>query len=104
MNTPPPRYKGLTALQGAAMGGHAAILETLLDAGADVDVAGSYYGGFTALAVASSSGHSWIVRRLLEAGADPKMTSGNKSLTPLCIANFKDHREIIKILQDAEES
>ena len=52
----------------AARNGHDAIVRTLLDAGADKDLARS--DGATPLFIAAQEGYDAIVRALLDAGAD----------------------------------
>ena len=58
-----------TALMEAAGGGHTAIVQALLDAGADINVKDNE-GGLTALIVAAALGQTDVVKVLLDAGAD----------------------------------
>ncbi|KAF8518578.1 hypothetical protein JB92DRAFT_2634701, partial [Gautieria morchelliformis] len=56
------------ALQVASLRGHHAIVQLLLENGADVNAQGGWYGN--ALQAALSQGHHPIVQLLLEKGAD----------------------------------
>ena len=79
------RGDGLTALHLAAEGGHQAMAEALVAAGAAVD-AGTRIGGYTPLHVAARAGHGAVVLRLLEAGADPNARTTNSGVTALHLA------------------
>jgi ankyrin repeat protein len=62
------------ALQAASSGGYDAIIQRLLEAGANVNAQGGYYGD--TLYAASIGGRNAIVKRLLEAGADVNAQGG----------------------------
>ena len=62
------------ALRAAASRGEAAVVRSLLEAGASVDEPNEY--GATALILASMGGHADVVRVLLEAGADADLAEG----------------------------
>ena len=79
------RGDGLTPLHLAAEGGHEAVAEALIAAGAAVE-AGTRIGGYTPLHVAARSGHGGIVLRLLEAGANPNVVATNSGVTALHLA------------------
>lgn len=81
----PDSLTGLTALTIASLRGDAAIVETLLAAGADPDAAGPQ--GMPALAALTRScgADSRIAKMLLDAGADPDARSG-AGLTPAMTA------------------
>ena len=79
------RGDGLTALHLAAEGGHRAVAEALVAAGAAVD-AGTRIGGYTSLHVAARAGHGAVVLSLLEAGADPNARTTNTGVTALHLA------------------
>ncbi len=79
------RGDGLTALHLAAEGGHQAMAEALVAAGAAVD-AGTRIGGYTPLHIAARAGHGAVVLRLLEAGADPNARTTNSGVTALHLA------------------
>ena len=64
---PNNRANGLSALLSASDGGHLHVVQLLLEARADADVAGNQ--GMTPLISASAQGHVDVVRVLLEAGA-----------------------------------
>src|SRR4029453_8220710 len=72
--------RGQTALMWAAAEGHAAVVQTLIDAGADIRV--RVPSGFTPLLFAVREGRLDVVRVLLKAGADvheamqPRKSSG----------------------------
>jgi ankyrin repeat protein len=96
------RYKALSALQAAALGGHLHVVNRLLAAGADVNAEGCYYNGCTALYAAALEGHVHVVRRLLDVGSDRNMTAGNKHWTPFQAAFSMGHDEIAEILSRRE--
>ena len=79
------RGDGLTALHLAAEGGHDAVAQALVAAGAAVD-AGTRVGGYTPLQVAARAGHGGVALRLLEAGADPNARTTNSGVTALHLA------------------
>ena len=58
------------SLQVAAGGGHLAVIERLLAAGADVNVAAVGYDGGTAMQAAAGGGHLEVIERLLTVKAD----------------------------------
>lgn len=76
---------GMTAVHLAAQSGHAAILQSLLDAGADVDPT-TRIGSYTPLHIASGQANGAIVRMLLQAGADVNATTTNSLATALHLA------------------
>jgi ankyrin repeat protein len=102
VNTKLMRYKGLTALQAAAQVGNQTLVERLLDAGADVNAEGCYHNGVTAVYAAAEVGHLSIVRLLVKEGADVEMRAGNKKWTPLQIAIFTGHEEVVEFLKKVE--
>jgi hypothetical protein len=84
-----------TALFGAAIEGHTAVVRELLEAGAAVDAADA--GGWTPLLAASMSGHTSTVQLLLDAGAAVDMRE-DAGLTPLHGAAFWGEVEVVKAL------
>lgn len=62
-----------TALHWAASSGDVAVLDALLDAGADIDAPGAVLGGGTALADACGFGNWAAARRLVERGASTRL-------------------------------
>lgn len=91
---------GLTAVHLAAQSGHRAILEALLNAGAEVDPT-TRIGSYTPLHIASSQADSAIVRLLLKAGADAKSTTTNSHVTALHLAAQEvGGAESVKLLLD----
>jgi hypothetical protein len=63
-----------SVLQAASVEGHDAVVQRLLEAGADINAQGGEYGN--ALQAASEKGHDSVVQRLLEAGADVNAQGG----------------------------
>jgi len=76
---------GMTAVHWAAQSGNAAILELLLNAGAEVDPT-TRIGSYTPLHIASARADGAIVGKLLEAGADASATTSNSKVTALHLA------------------
>lgn len=70
-----------TALHYAAFAGHAAIVETLLERGAEVNARST--NGSTVLMMAAREGHAAIAERLVAAGADPQLKNdfGDDAIT-----------------------
>ena len=88
---------GYTALMCASENGHTAIVQILLEAGADKDAKNIY--GCTALMYASENGHITVVQLLLRAGADKdvKNTYGCTAL----IASASSEAAVVRLLLDA---
>ena len=84
------------ALRAAASRGEAAVVRSLLEAGASVDEPNEY--GATALILASMGGHADVVRVLLEAGADADLADGFYRLKPLEWAAENAHKDIVSLL------
>ena len=76
------------ALLRASGKGHTAVVELLLDKGAQIDV--------RALCSAARAGELEMVRLLLEKGVDPNGATGSPS--PLCFALRFDRIEMVKLL------
>lgn len=87
-----------TALQIAAAFGHTTILQTLLQAGADVNTKDK--DGYTALMIAAKKGNTESVKALIANGAqlDATDTDGDTALT---LAAKQGHSGIVKLLQEA---
>jgi ankyrin repeat protein len=68
---------GQTALSWAAMGGHEAMVELLLEKGADMECRSNDYR--KPLWWAAKKGHKAVVKLLLEKGADVECNSRNDS-------------------------
>lgn len=60
-----------TALHYAAFAGHADLVDTLLQAGADINARST--NGSTVIMMAAREGHAALAKRLLEAGANPAL-------------------------------
>ncbi|CAM9484680.1 unnamed protein product [Pylaiella littoralis] len=91
---------GFSALYIAARGGHLAVTETLIEAGADLearppcefpDVA------LTPLFIAMTKGHTEVVRALIKAGGDPN-TRCLDGITMLSRAAGEGYTDIVRIL------
>jgi len=102
-------YDGRTALLCAAKNGNLELIKRLLDRGADPNLASENLGsgrrtdyGLTPLMAASARGRTDIVRMLLNAGANLNLEDGN-GRTALRLASIEGHRDIVKILKDAEK-
>lgn len=71
--------QGRPPLHLAAEGGHLAVVEALVAAGAQVDETEEGYGCGTALMWAAANGHLAVVKALLAAGADPRIVAHDGS-------------------------
>ena len=90
-----------TALSNAATVNNSEGVEILLDAGADVNLAGcSLDQRWTALHHAAYAGHVEVVERLLEAGADPSAMA-DMAETPLSWAMIRGWVDIAVMLAEA---
>jgi ankyrin repeat protein len=90
------RINGYTPLLLAARAGHAAVMEPLLDAGADAG--GATGNGTTALMFAAASGEVAAVEILLARGADVNAKESVRGLTPLMFAAAADRAPIVELL------
>jgi ankyrin repeat protein len=99
---PPRVIEGTTVLHWAAYKGgykHRLLLNVLLAAGEDVDVAAQGGGdGVTALMIAVLRGKTDVVKQLLGAGADVNRTETSNERSALHYAAQKGHTEIVKLL------
>lgn len=98
---PPPRY-WCSPLNRAAEYGSAAIVQLLMERGADPRVLTDRQGN-TALYIAAKKGRADVVRVLLEAGADPNATRTLNAESPLYAAarslnNEWSHVEVVRLL------
>ena len=73
-------------------------MRTLLDAGADKDLAQNV--GANPLYIAAQNGHDAVVRALLDAGAD-KDLAAHVGATPLFVAAQEGHDAVVRALLDA---
>ncbi|GFO39840.1 ankyrin homolog [Plakobranchus ocellatus] len=78
------------------MSRHPDMVETLLDAGADPNIANSL--GDTALHMAVAEGSVGTIRQLVEAGAELEVRDSN-GLTPLLLATNTGHADVIGLLK-----
>ncbi len=95
--------EGWTALLNAAHWKRALLLQTLLDAGADVNAkcscSGYLSGGWTALMIATRNADMDMVNILLSRGADPNL-SNNDGKTALIIAVEEKIENMVRVLLD----
>ena len=82
----------------ASYNGHEQTVKLLLDAGADVNAQGGFYGN--ALQAASYNGHDQTVKLLLDAGADVNVQGGSYG-NALQAASYNSHEQTVKLLLDA---
>ncbi len=96
-------YFGGTALSFAAEGGHEAIVEALLAAGASADLADR--SGYSPLHLAARRGHTGCVQLLLNGGAPPDARDGQKQ-TPLhlCVNKGQSDGGVLSLLLDSGAS
>ncbi|KAF8542006.1 ankyrin repeat-containing domain protein [Trichophaea hybrida] len=93
---------GWSILQLAAQVGHLAVVERLLQAGADVNTEPSNSNGRTALWAAAKGGHHAVVDRLLQAGADVNAKpSYDDGRTALQAAAGGGHQAVVERLLQA---
>jgi len=92
---------GKTPLYIAARNGHTEIVDFLLDKKAE-PMAVCRFDGATPLHVAAQNDRTEIVSFLLEAKADPLVTD-KKGVTPLGIAQQRNHQDIVKCMQAPAE-
>jgi ankyrin repeat protein len=85
-----------TALQAASYAGHEAVVQLLLEKGADVNAPNYTLG--TALQLASSKGHGAIVQRLLDKDADANAAPGECFGTALKAAATGGHTTVVQQL------
>ncbi|MCJ1267775.1 hypothetical protein MMC22_007661, partial [Lobaria immixta] len=88
--------EGKTALIWAVRREHEAMVQLLLEKGADVDV--NHWQGGTALYQASEGGHKAIVQMLLEKGADANAEHGRFGGTALYVASRGGHKAVVQVL------
>jgi ankyrin repeat protein len=85
-----------TPLHVASQGGFAAVLQALLDRGADVNAATTT--GATPLMLAAQAGNALAVTALLDAKADANATELAHGQTPLMFAAAYDRAEVVTLL------
>lgn len=87
---------GMSALQAAADGQHAEVVNALLEAGADPDISGGLLDE-TPLKMAATYGYEAIVKSLIAAGAEVDAPD-NTEVTALGMAASRAHSGTVKIL------
>lgn len=90
---------GFTPLHAAAYAGQPGIAKLLVDKGADVGDRQNK-AGVSPLSIAAEEGQTGTVRALISLGADVEITEQN-GYTPLTRAIWRDHQDVIAILQAA---
>lgn len=85
-------------LHSAVAGNHLAIVQALVEAGADVNAA--QQGGFTPLMGAAQNGNAEVTRFLLShgAGLDTRTSEGRSAWS---LAAEENHEEVLKLLREA---
>ncbi len=87
----------LPPLHRAAFYGNLEQVQSLLNAGANVNAVDKY--GFTPLHRAAGNGQGAVVNLLLERGADMTLAT-QEGETPLSVAERRDHKEIAPLLKN----
>jgi ankyrin repeat protein len=82
----------------ASVGVSGAVQQILVDAGAEIDAQGGYYGN--ALQVASHRGYEKVVQLLLGAGADVNAQGGFYG-NALQAASYRGGEKVVQMLLDA---
>ena len=90
-------WNGQTALMWAAAGGNGAVVQALIDRGADIRARSN--AGTTPLLFAVRKGDAASVRALLAAGADVTDTRPDGA-TPLLVAVINGHADLVDLLLD----
>ncbi|KAK3238665.1 hypothetical protein CYMTET_51336, partial [Cymbomonas tetramitiformis] len=90
---------GYTALMRASKNGHGAVVERLVEAGADPNHADQE--GYTAMTLASLHGDEAVVEMLIEAGADLNRATGYQRETALMVASYNGHEAVVEMLVEA---
>ncbi|KAE9973286.1 hypothetical protein EG327_009135 [Venturia inaequalis] len=94
-----------TALHVASSLGHESIVETLLEAGADVNGQSGDFNSIRPLHLAASKGYAHIAQILLDYGAEVDAPVGTESPeTPLSIAAAEGWEEVVVVLINAGAS
>ena len=84
----------------SAMHGHTACLQTLIDAGADLNATATHkYEGLTPLMLAAGQGHADCVQALIDAGADLNAEFNGKTAVIGALVN--GHTSIAELLVEA---
>src|SRR4051794_23273071 len=91
------RLEFMTPLATAAFQGDIPTLRRLIAEGGDLDQ--TDHTGYSALTYAACAGQTQAALTLLDAGADPAVRESNDTFhTPLTIAAFNGHFEMVKLL------
>ena len=95
LNIPSVYFPNNTALIFASINRHVSVIDTLIQAGADVNI--KNWHGDTALVIASDKGHETIANSLIRAGASLDLQN-NVGDTALMRASGRGHVAIVKSL------
>jgi len=101
INAPATNGSGYNALTGAVTSGHVAVVQWLLENGANANY--RYSAGYSPLLTAAANGRLDIAKLLLAHGADPHGTT-NDGKTPLSLAIERNHPEVAALFQASAAS
>jgi len=96
INTAATNGSGYNALTGAVTSGHVAVVQWLLENGANANY--RYSAGYSPLLTAAANGRVDIAKLLLANGADLHATT-NDGKSPLSLANERNHPEVAALFQ-----
>ena len=96
INTAATNGSGYNALTGAVTSGHVAVVQWLLENGANANY--RYSAGYSPLLTAAANGRVDIAKLLLAHGADLHATT-NDGKSPLSLANERNHPEVAALFQ-----
>jgi len=101
INAPATNGSGYNALTGAVAGGHAQIVQWLLENGGNPNY--RYGPGYSPLLTAAADGHLEILKLLLAHGADLHATS-NDAKSALTLATERNHPNVAEFLRAASKA
>ena len=96
IDAPATNGSAYNALTGAVTSGHVAVVQWLLEHGANANY--RYSAGYSPLLTAAANGRLDIAKLLLAHGADPHATT-NDGKSPLSLARERSHPEVAELFQ-----